>query len=111
MGYLVDRVHRMLKEEEINEIACAYHAWRGGQAAGEYVDKPGFCKSATMEGIEQRGYVLTPGRYVGAEMVEDDGEPFEEKIPRLLSSLREQVKHGQLLDQQIELNFRSIGLQ
>ena len=66
LGTLVDRTHRELSDEEIARIAATYHAWRGEQDAGEYADIPGFCKSATTEEIASHGYVLTPGRYVGA---------------------------------------------
>lgn len=72
MGDLIDRTHRELSEEEIEKIASTYHAWRGEKSSGEYKDIPGFCKSATTEEIREHGYVLTPGRYVGAAEVEDD---------------------------------------
>ncbi len=87
MGTLVDRVHRELTEEDVAKIAGTYHAWRGDQDAGEYADVPGFCKAATTEEIRKHGHVLTPGRYVGAAEVEDDGEPFEEKMERLTTLL------------------------
>jgi type I restriction enzyme M protein len=87
---MVDRTHRELTDEDIAKIAGTYHAWRGDKGAGEYEDVPGFCKSATLEEIRKHGHVLTPGRYVGAEEVEDDGEPFEEKMKRLTATLREQ---------------------
>ena len=74
---LVDRTHRELTDEDIARIADTYHAWRGGEGTGEYADVPGFCKSAALEEVRKHGHVLTPGRYVGAEVQEDDGEPFE----------------------------------
>jgi type I restriction enzyme M protein len=76
MGHLIDRVHRELPDEEIKRIADTYHAWRGEKGAGKYRDVPGFCKSATLEEIRQHSHVLMPGRYVGAEQVEDDSTPF-----------------------------------
>jgi type I restriction enzyme M protein len=91
MGRMVDRTHRELTDEDIARIANTYHAWRGEQEAGEYVDVPGFCKSATLEEIHKHSHVLTPGRYVGAEAQEDDGEPFEKKCsgsPRRCGSSR-----------------------
>src|SRR3972149_12193032 len=103
MGSLVDRTHRDLSSEELARIASTYHAWRGelpspvtdGRGSktpdavagvggeGQYEDVPGFCKSATLEEIASHGYVLTPGRYVGAEDVADDGERFDAKLKRL----------------------------
>ncbi|MCA1601892.1 MAG: SAM-dependent methyltransferase [Acidobacteria bacterium] len=90
MGSMIDRVHRELTDADIAKIADTYHAWRGDKEAGEYADVPGFCKRATQEDIRKHGHVLTPGRYVGAEIPEDDGEPFVEKMKRLTATLREQ---------------------
>ena len=86
MGTLVDRVHRELTDEEIAKIARTYHAWRGDKNAGTYVDVPGFCKAAKLEDIRKHGHLLTPGRYVGAEETEEDGEPFDAKMKRLFYS-------------------------
>jgi type I restriction enzyme M protein len=77
-------------DSDIGRIAGTFHAWRGEPDAGEYADVAGFCKSATLDDIKKHGYVLTPGRYVGAAETEDDGEPFEEKIRRLTAELEEQ---------------------
>ncbi|MCC7017901.1 MAG: SAM-dependent DNA methyltransferase, partial [Rhodospirillales bacterium] len=94
LGALVSRVHRELTDEEIARIAGTYHAWRsvgaGSDPARTYADVLGFCRSATLEEIREHGHVLTPGRYVGAEESEDDGEPFEEKLARLTAELEEQ---------------------
>src|SRR5258708_21829233 len=87
-GHLVDRTHRELTDEEISRISQTYHSWRGEKEAGEYQDIPGFCKSATTEYIASYGFVLTPGRYVGAEEVEDDDEIIEEKMQQLLTKLK-----------------------
>ena len=83
-GRLVDRTHRELTDEDITRISGTYHAWRGEKDAGDYEDILGFCKSATLEEIRKHGHVLTPGRYVGAEAQEDDGEPFDDKMKRLV---------------------------
>ena len=80
---MVDRTHRELTDEDIICIAGTYHAWRTGEADDGYVDEPGFCKSASLDEVRRHGHVLTPGRYVGAEPQEDDGEPFEDKMKRL----------------------------
>jgi type I restriction enzyme M protein len=109
MGTLTDRVHRELTDEDISKIAGTFHAWRGDKGAGEYIDVPGFCMAAKLEEIQKHGYVLTPGRYVGAEAVEDDGEPFEEKMRRLTSALREQMAQAALLDQHICENMEKLG--
>lgn len=109
MGVLRDRTHRELTEEDIARIAGTYHAWRGEKEAGQYEDVPGFCKSVAMEEIRKHGHVLTPGRYVGAEAQEDDGEPFEEKMMRLTAQLREQIAQARKLDDAIEANLKGLG--
>jgi len=109
MGTLVDRVHRDLSDDEIAEIAGTYHAWRGEAEAGEYEDKAGFCKSATLAEIKSHNYVLTPGRYVGAAELEDDGIPFEEKMAALSSTLYEQMREGGELDAIIRKNLEGLG--
>src|SRR5208282_4253005 len=90
MGRMIDRVQRELTKEDIARIAGTYHAWRGDKGAGKYEDTAGFCKSATQDEIRTHGHILTPGRYVGAEEIEDDGEPFEDKMKRLTATLENQ---------------------
>jgi type I restriction enzyme M protein len=109
MGALIDRTHRDFSEEEINRIAATYHAWRGEKDAGEYEDVPGFCKSATTDEIKERGYVLTPGRYVGAAEIEDDGIPFEEKMAELSAKLYEQFAEADQLEATIRKNLEVLG--
>lgn len=109
LGTMADRVHRELLDTDIAKIAGTYHAWRGDKGAGEYADVPGFCKRATMEEIRKHGHVLTPGRYVGAEAQEDDGEPFEEKMKRLTATLREQQAEAAKLDAAIAANLKELG--
>ena len=109
LGALVDRTHRELNEEEIARIAGVYHAWRGDPGAAEYVDEPGFCRSATLDEVRGHGQVLTPGRYVGAADAEEDDEPFEAKMSRLSATLREQMDEGRQLDAVIEANLRELG--
>lgn len=109
LGRMVTRVHRELTEADIQKIAGTYHAWRGDKDAGEYKDVPGFCKSATLDDIREHGYVLTPGRYVGVEAREDDGEPFEEKMKRLVATLREQQAEAAKLDAVIAANLKELG--
>jgi type I restriction enzyme M protein len=110
MGTLVDRTHRELTDEEIRRIAETYHSWRGDEdCAGTYEDVPGFCKSASLEEIRANGHILTPGRYVGAEEVEDDGEPFEDKMNRLVAELKTQMDEGAKLDGLIWANLEDLG--
>lgn len=109
MGVLIDRVHRELTDEEIGKIAGTYHAWRGDKGGGEYQDIPGFCKSARSEIIKSHGYVLTPGRYVGAVEIEDDGEPFENKMERLTKQLSEQFSESEKLEKAIKSNLKGFG--
>jgi type I restriction enzyme M protein len=75
----------------------------------EYADVPGFCKSATLDDIRKHGHVLTPGRYVGADAVEDDDELFDEKMRRLVATLREQQAEAAKLDAAIGANLRELG--
>ena len=83
-----------------------------GKGEGEslaYADIAGFCKSATLDDIRKHGHVLTPGRYVGAEAQEDDGEPFGEKMQRLVAQLREQQTEAAKLDAAIAANLTGLG--
>jgi type I restriction enzyme M protein len=118
MGTLIDRVHRELTEADLAKITCTYHAWRGDKESRHsreggnpmaYTDVPGFCKSANMAEIATHGYVLTPGRYVGAEEIEDDGDPFEQKMPRLVAELKAQFEESVKLEQAIKANLRGLG--
>ncbi len=109
MGVMVDRVHRELTDEEIKKIARTYHAWRGEEGAGEYKDIPGFCKSATIEEIREHDYILTPGRYVGVEIQEEDDEAFEEKMKRLVAELETQFVESTKLEEVIRRNLRELG--
>ena len=108
LGALIDRTHRELSAEEIAKIAGSYHAWRGEKGAQEFEDVPGFCKSAAFDEIKQHGYVLTPGRYVGAEEVEDDDEPFKEKIERLAAKLELQFAESDQLKAAITRNLKRL---
>jgi len=115
LGTLIDRVHRELTDADLEKITSTYHAWRGDQRdvgpktpAAKYADIAGFCKSATTAGIAAHGHVLTPGRYVGAEEVEDDGDPFEEKMPRLVAELHAQFAESAKLEKAIRRNLKSL---
>ena len=110
LGRLMDRTRRELTDEEVVRIATTYHAWRGEKGAGTYADVPGFCKAAKLAEIASHNHVLTPGRYVGAEEIEDDGEPFGEKMARLTAKLEEQFAESAQLEQAIRVNLRGLRL-
>ena len=106
----IARTQIALSDEELQKIAQTYHNWRGtAWGLNGYADVPGFCKSATLEEIAKHGYALTPGRYVGAEDVEDDDEPFTEKMRRLSALWREQQQEVVRLDAAIDANLRELG--
>ncbi len=109
LGRMVDRTHRELTDEDIARIAETYHAWRSEDGVSAYADIPGFCKSAPLVEVRKHAHVLTPGRYVGAEVQEDDGEPFEDKMKRLVVELREQQAEAAKLDAAIEANLKKLG--
>ncbi|AUB80458.1 type I restriction-modification system subunit M [Candidatus Thiodictyon syntrophicum] len=111
LGHLVDRTRRELADEDIERIAGAYHAWRGEMDAGRYADVAGFCKAATLPEIAGHGFVLTPGRFVGAAEVEEDETPFVERFAALQETLDSQFAQGQRLEQAIRENLGRVGLQ
>jgi type I restriction enzyme M protein len=108
MGQMIDRRHRELSDEDVKKISETYHAWRGENKL-KYEDVAGFCKSAKMEEVEKHNFILTPGRYVGIEEVEEDDEEFEAKMERLTSELSKQMEEGKKLDEEIKKNLGSIG--
>ncbi len=109
LGTLVDRTRRELSDADVQSIANTYHAWRGEPNAGEYTDTPGFCKTVRSEEIAKHAHVLTPGRFVGSEEIEDDGEPFDEKMPRLVAELHAQFAESLILEQTIKANLAELG--
>jgi len=106
MGSMVDRTRRELTDNDIQRIASTYHSWREGS---NFEDVPGFCKSATLDEIRGHGFVLTPGRYVGAAELEYDGEPFEGKVERLVTQLRRHQTDSVQLDAEISRNLAELG--
>jgi len=109
MGTMVSRVQRELTPEEIAEVGRSYHAWRGEKDSGDYEDMAGYCKAVKIDEIEKNGWILAPGRYVGAEEVIDDGAPFEDKISSLLVTLKNQFEQSSNLQKQIVFNLNSFG--
>ena len=108
LGVMADRTHRELTDEDIDKIAGTYHAWRGDKGAGKYADVAGFCKVATLDDIRANGFVLTPGRYVGAAEIEDDDEPFEDKFVRLTATLDAQFVESARLETMIRENLQRL---
>ena len=118
LGTLMDRVHRELTDVDLQKITNTYHAWRSfpenrkrktENLASAYADVAGFCKSATTAEIAAHGHVLTHDGFVGAQEVEDDGDPFEEKMPRLIAELQAQFAESAKLEQAITANLRGLG--
>ncbi|SDF33928.1 type I restriction-modification system subunit M [Sporomusa acidovorans] len=106
MGTMVTRKHRELSDEEIQQIYDTYHNWRDGK---DYEDVQGFCKAADIEEVRGHEYILTPGRYVGIEEVEDDDEPFDEKMTRLTADLAEMFAKSHKLEDEIKKRLGAIG--
>jgi len=107
LGEMVTKKHRELSEEEIKSIAGTYHAYKNKEE--NYKDIKGFCKSASLEEIQNHDYVLTPGRYVGIAQEKDDGIPFEEKMTKLSTQLKEQFEKSNILEKQIKENLKGLG--
>ena len=107
LGYMIDRVLRAFTAEDLEKITGTFQKWK--RSAADYADVPGFCKSATLEQIAAHGFVLTPGRYVGAEEHEDDSEPFEQKMTRLVTELNSQFAESAKLEQAIKANLAGLG--
>ena len=128
---MISRVQCEFTDEIIDKIANTVAAWRGeklpspasGRGVGgeggveaatvnqaePYQDIPGYCRSVTLAEIAEHGHVLTPGRYVGAEAVEDDDEAFADKMQKLTETLGEQIAKGAELDQLIRQKLGGLG--
>lgn len=107
LGVMADRTHRELTYDDVQKIAGTYHAWRG--EGGDYEDVRGFCKSVDLSEVKKHGNILTPGRYVGIEIEEEDPEVFDEKMKRLTSELREEFEESKKLEKEISNNLKMIG--
>lgn len=108
LGVMTSRKNRILTDDDIARIAGAYHNWRN--KGSNYQDIQGFCKAATLKEVEANNFVLTPGRYVGTEEVEDDGVTFEEKASEITSKLSIQFEESLKLQDRIKKNLASIGI-
>ncbi len=121
LGTMVSRTNKELITADIARIADTFHAWRcseselnrrvkaGEISISEYQDHAGFCKVATLDEIKANDFVLTPGRYVGAAEVADDGVAFETKMRELTQTLYRQMNEAQALDAAIRANMEALG--
>ena len=107
LGTMETRTLRVLSDADVAKIAGAYHAWR--ETGERYNDEPGFCRSVTTAEIAAQGFVLTPGRYVGTAVADEDDEPFDDKLARLAATLRQQMSSGEELDSRIRKALAGIG--
>ena len=107
MGYMVDRKHRDFTQDDIKKLSDIFTAFQEGTLE----DKKGFCAVVTTDDIAKQDYILTPGRYVGIEEQEDDGEPFEDKMKRLTSELSKMFEQSNILQDEIKKNLESIGFE
>jgi type I restriction enzyme M protein len=106
LGYMKDRVLRDFTLDDIKKIAGTFHSWQHGVG---YEDVPGFCSSASLADIRKHEHVLAPGRYVGAEELEEDGEAFADKMTRLTSQLTAQFGESAKLEVKIKKNLAELG--
>jgi type I restriction enzyme M protein len=107
LGYMVNRSSRAFTEEEIKRIADTYHEWK--KSGSSYHDIKGFCKSASLVDIEKNNFVLTPGRYVGIPDEVEENVSFEDRMSALTMALGEQMREGQLLDEEIKKQLAKVG--
>lgn len=108
-GALISRKNKAFTDEDIAKISEVYHNWRN--LDGKYEDIQGFCKSATIKEVEENNYVLTPGRFVGTEDVEDDGVSFEDKVAEISQNLSAHFKESIELQERIKQNLKKVGIE
>lgn len=106
LGYMKDRVLRDFTLEDVKRVADTYHAWQHDEG---YEDVAGFCYSASLADVRKHEHVLTPGRYVGAEVQEEDGEAFADKMARLTAQLAGQFAESAKLECEIKKNLKGLG--
>ena len=109
MGSMASRIHKEFTDDDLATIASTYHAWRGEEKDGDYEDVAGYSKAASLDEIKANDYVLSPGRYVGAADIEDDGIAFEDKMQELSQTLYGQMKEAETLDNTIRQNLKVLG--
>jgi len=107
-GALISRKNKAFTDEDIAKISDVYHNWRS--VDGNYDDIQGFCKSASLSEVEANNYVLTPGRYVGTEDIEDDGILFENKVAVISEKLKSHFEESIILQERIKVNLKKVGI-
>lgn len=107
-GFMSDRIHKEFTDDEIREISRIYHSWKGSNDQ-EYKDIPGYCKVEKIESVIKNDFVLTPSRYVGIEIEEEDAELYDDKMKRLTKTLKEQFKESRMLEEDIKRVLGGIG--
>ena len=105
MGYMLDRKHRDFTDEDIQKLADTFTQFQNGTLE----EVKGFCAVADIQEIEKQDFILTPGRYVGIEEIEDDGEPFGKKMERLTSELSDMFAKSHELEEEIRKKLGAIG--
>ena len=105
MGTMVSRKLREFTDKDIAKVVGAFDAFREGKLEEE----KGFCATASIEDIAKQDYIITPGRYVGVADVEEDDEPFEEKMTRLTGEIFKCFEESNRLQEQIKKNLEAIG--
>ena len=108
LGTMVTRKLKELSDKDINQISSTYHNYQNNT---NYEDIPGFCKKSSINEIKLSAYALMPGRYVGTEVVVDDGIPFEEKMKKITKELSKQFEESHILEEEIKSNLKSIGFE
>lgn len=108
LGHMVSRTLKEFSQEDIQKIAGIYHAWRG-TSEEEYKNEAGLNQVATLEEVRKNEYILTPGRYIGLAEIEEDSEPFEQKMDCITSELSEQFAKSKELEEQIRKSLEGIG--
>ena len=109
MGSKISRTQIELSTDELSRITGAYHSWRRKSEASDYSDEPGFCKVATLTEIEAEGFALTPGRYVGSAVVEEDEVAFDERMAALVENLRKDFGESERLTAEVKRALRAVG--
>ena len=109
IGTMTSRKNKAFSDDDIAKISGVYHNWR--RIGGNYEDIQGFCKAATLADVEANNFVLTPGRYVGTEEVEDDGIPYDEKVTAISENLKGYFEKSIELQQRIKTNLVKVGIE